>query len=302
LRPTSASRQRINCGTLWGTRMLSLPDPTSHSLVADWVELAASVDDMPISRSVVARAVEASAGKAPDESFISDVWSDLRSRHRLYNPARFTIDDATVTPVNNPRSRAEYLTCLLLSLYGVHDNAPAKLFERLTCAAVTKLLPARALVFGWPCAKGRGKRPGEQTLLGRLIRDFAREAHERYVEQPSSRYKDRGVDVICWVPFPDGRSSQIVLLLQCAAGHDWAGKLPVPLEAWIQYIHWAHDPVRGFAVPCVIADSIWHDKALDKGILLDRVRIVNSVADGVPDAGLAAELNAWVNAQLMSND
>ena len=282
--------------------MLSLPDPTSHSLVADWVELAASVDDMPISRSVVARAVEASAGKAPDESFISDVWSDLRSRHRLYNPARFTIDDATVTPVNNPRSRAEYLTCLLLSLYGVHDNAPAKLFERLTCAAVTKLLPARALVFGWPCAKGRGKRPGEQTLLGRLIRDFAREAHERYVEQPSSRYKDRGVDVICWVPFPDGRSSQIVLLLQCAAGHNWANKHSVPLGAWIQYIHWACDPVIGFSVPCVIADGIWHDTARDKGILLDRIRIVNSVADGVSDTSLAAGLNAWANAQLKSND
>jgi hypothetical protein len=163
-------------------------------------------------------------------------------------------------------------------------------------------LPARALVFGWPQTTGRRRTPGESTLLGRLIRDFAREAHERFDKQPSSRFKDRGVDVICWVPFPDGRSCQIVLLLQCAAGHNWADKHSVPLGAWIQYIHWACDPVIGFAVPCVIADGIWHDTSRDKGILLDRVRIVNSVADGVPDAGLVAELNAWVNAQLMSND
>jgi len=282
--------------------MLLLPDPTSHDRVADWVELTAAVDDRPISRSAIARAVEASAGKAPEESFLSFVWGDLRSRYGLYNPARFTIDDATVTPVNDPRSRAEYLTCLLLSLYGEHEAAPTKLFERLTCEAVRRLLPARALVFGWPFPKGRGRRPGESTLLGRFIRDFAREAHERYVEQPSSRFRDRGVDVICWVPFPDGRSSQIVLLLQCAAGHNWADKHSVPLGAWIQYIHWACDPVIGFSVPCVIADGIWHDTARDKGILLDRIRIVNSVADGVSDTSLAAGLNAWANAQLKSND
>jgi hypothetical protein len=187
-------------------------------------------------------------------------------------------------------------------LYGANEPAPTKLFERMTCEAVTKLLPARALVFGWPFVKGRGRRCGEQTLLGRLIRTVANETRERYVEQPSSRFKDRGVDVICWVPFPDGRSSQIVLLLQCAAGHNWANKHSVPLGAWTQYIHWACHPVIGFAVPCIIADGTWYDTSVDKGILLDRARIVNSVSDGVRDRSLAAELNAWVNAQLMSND
>jgi hypothetical protein len=282
--------------------MLSLPAPTSHNLVADWVELTTAVNDRSISRSVVAREVEASAGKAPEESFISDVWSHLRSRYGLYNPARFTVDDATVTPVNNPRSQAEYLTCLLLSLYGVHDNGPAKLFERLTCAAITQIWPGQAMVFGWPFQKKPGNKPREKTMLERFIRALAKDTNERFGDKPSSRFKDRGVDVIAWIPFSDGRSGQIVILLQCAAGHNWTAKLPVPLDAWNQYIHWAHTPVKGFAVPCVIADRIWHDTSVDKGILLDRVRIVNSVSDGVRDRSLAAELNTWANAQLKNND
>ena len=282
--------------------MLGLPDPTSHYSVADWVELITAVEDRPASRSAVARAIEADTGNAVEESFVSDVWNDLRSRCNLYHPARFAIDDAIVTPVNNPESRAAYLTCLLLSLYGAHETTPTKLFERLTCQAVRKLLPARAVVFGWPFTKKRGMKPSGETVLGTFIRAVARDANERFVEQPSSRFKDRGVDVIGWVPFQEGRSSQVVILLQCAAGHNWAAKLCVPLEAWRQYVHWACSPLIGFAVPCVIADSIWHDQAVEKGILLDRPRIVNSVSDGVSDRDLAAALSGWVNRELKKSD
>ena len=63
--------------------------------------------------------------------------------------------------------------------------------------------------------------------------------------------------------------------MQCYAGQDWKGKLPVPLESWYQYIHWAFNPVRGFAVPRVLPERDWHEASTDKGLLFDRPRIIN---------------------------
>ena len=55
--------------------------------------------------------------------------------------------------------------------------------------------------------------------------------------------------------------------LQCAAGHNWRDKLPVPVDAWLQYIHWACNPLKAFAVPCVVDEKDWHEMSKDKGIL-----------------------------------
>ena len=224
-------------------------------------------------------------------------------RHKLYHPPRFAIDETAVDAPKKSPSNAEYLTCLFLSLYGANESTPTKLFERMTYSVLMKYLPARAMVFGWPFGKKGGKKTAEQTLLEELVRTVARDSHERFAEAPSSRFKDRGVDVIGWVPFPDGRSSQIVVLLQCAAGHNWVDKRAVPLEAWTQYIHWScKRPVIGFSVPCVIEDHIWHDHAMDKGILFDRARIINGLSDGVDDHKLASELRAYVRSQTKNRD
>lgn len=281
--------------------MLSLPDPTSHYRVADWVELTVAVTRKSVSRSSIARVLEAN-GKDAEESFLADVWNNLKSRHELYHPQRFNIDEISVDALKKPPSCAEYLACLLLSLYGAYESTPTKLFERMTHCVLMKYLPARAMVFGWPFTKRRGRNPDEKTLLEEMIRSFAQSSHERFVERPSTRFKDRGVDVIGWVPFPDGRSGQIVVLLQCAAGHNWAHKQPVPMGAWTQYVHWACPPVIGFSVPCVIDESSWHDQAVVKGVLLDRPRIVNSLSSGVEDGKLASELKAFVKSWIEDLD
>jgi hypothetical protein len=111
--------------------------------------------------------------------------------------------------------------------------------------------------------------------------------------------------IISWRPFAepevsDRRSGQWVLLTQCASGHNWPQKTSeLPIGSWVQYIHWATDPSVGFAVPCVVHDSVWHDITREvKGLIFDRVRLVNHLPNGVVNTELRAELEKWVGEQI----
>lgn len=187
----------------------------------------------------------------------------------------------------------------MLSLFGVQGNTqpPAKLFERLTCEAIGRYLSGSGAVFGSPSDQDETQDKRESQIK-RRIKKFADDLKERFCEAPPSRFNDRGLDVIGWIPFSDERSGQVVVLLQCAAGHNWRDKLPVPIDAWLQYVHWACNPLKAFAVPCVVDEKDWHEMSKDKGILFDRVRILNLLSDGVKDPALCNELDSWVTNQL----
>jgi hypothetical protein len=144
-----------------------------------------------------------------------------------------------------------------------------------------------------------------QAAIGSRVQQVSELLRERLVEAPQSRYKDRGVDIISWKPFaePDyanRRSGQLVVLSQCASGHDWRKKTTeLPMGSWKQYLHWAADPMSAFAVPCVIKDDLWHDVAREvNGLVFDRVRLVNQLPQGVQDSGLRAALEAWHTEQI----
>lgn len=274
--------------------MISMPDPTSVVAVADWIELFVVTTRRIVSKASLAHLIEAYWGNESSESFISDVWRELIVRQRLYANSPFEVHERMVEPNEElqVQDSPEYLVCLILSLFGVHDQDSPKLFERLTCRAIEKYLSGEAFVLGWPTAAG------EPVSIQQKCMDVAKRLNERFVESPDARYKDRGVDVVGWKPFGEKRSGQIVVLLQCAAGHNWAAKRSVPLGAWEQFIHWAYNPIKAFAVPGIVSQRDWHDKSRDNGIIFDRIRIINLLADGMGDSELSATLQDWVNVQL----
>lgn len=279
--------------------MVELPDPGSVRRVADWIELNVSVTHEGLSKAEASSAIERLAGQEPAESFMSDVWRELEHRRHLYTNPTFQVGARTIEPEPDVEPSIEYLACLILSLFGVRGTTrdPGKLFERITSKAVGGYLSGKAFVFGWPTPL-ESELEDDESQMKRKIRVVANALGERFSESPPARFNDRGVDVIGWIPFAKGRSSQLVILVQCYAGQDWKGKIPVPLESWYQYVHWGHNPIRGFAVPRVIPERDWHEGSTDKGMLFDRPRIVNSITTDIHDAALTAELNTWVSAQL----
>jgi len=215
-----------------------------------------------------------------------------RPPQKYYKVEGRVVESQLTAPAPN-----EYLACVLLSLFGVQGNThiPAKLFERLTREAVERFLAGKAVVFGWPFEKPESD---EETAIKHKVRSLANDLGEKFYETPASHFKDRGLDVVGWIPFNDGRSGQVVVLLQCAAGHNWEGKLPVPIDAWCHYIHWACNPIKAFAVPCVVDEKDWHEISRDKGILFDRIRILNLLMSGIKEKELNDELGQWVQGQL----
>lgn len=282
--------------------MLSLDDADDAERVADWIELELSLGEPSFSKSRVGAIVRDASGNEPSEAFISDIWRHLRRRSGLYSSPFFEIEDDIVSRRDDVSAgRLEYEVCLFYSLYGASAlrGAEPKLFERMSAEAIRHHINGDVFVFGWPVL------PDVEAAIGERIKKAADLLRERFVEPPATRYKDRGVDIITWLPFaePDNasrRSGQLVVLSQCAAGHDWREKThELPMASWKQYIHWASDPMPGFAVPCVITDDIWHDVAREvNGLVFDRVRLIRHLPEGVKDSSLKSDLEAWRTEQI----
>lgn len=278
--------------------MIDLPDPGSIPRVADWLELSVTASSEALSKAATTSVIESVAGEEPSEAFISSVWRELEYRHNLYEAPSFEVRDRTIEPRRDTEPCAEYVACLLWSLYGVQGvtQYPAKLFERITCKAVERYLSGNAFVFGWPSEPPNDDDEGSQVK--RKIKKAADDLGETFIEAPKPQFNDRGVDVIGWIPFAERRSGQIVMLLQCTAGRDWKNKLPVPLENWREYIHWSATPIPAFAIPAIVKERDWHERSREKGMIFDRARIVNLLPTGTDDRELVDELNTWVRQAL----
>ena len=274
--------------------MIELPDAHSHLCVADWIEIHLATSADAISKAELSSIIEGSTGEEASDAFLSSVWNELSIRQERYFAPSFGVAERRINRVNGRQHRIEYIACLILSLFGAPDGQiPGKLFERLSALALQEYVKGEVFLFGWPVLDGT------EIAIGQRVREAAGQLGERFAEAPARRYLDRGVDIIAWKKFGERRSSQFIILAQCAAGKHWQNKTrDLPKESWEQYIHWACNFVTAFFVPCIIPDSLWHDISREAGILFDRVRIINFLPNGITDPQLSAELSRWAEGQL----
>jgi hypothetical protein len=203
--------------------MLEIKDPTSIESVADWVELNLAIGEHELSKSEVAIAIERNSGDDQAEAFLSSVWRELEDRQSLYATAFYKIKDSVVEWVFPTPAPIEYVTCLIFSAFGVIGNTTiaGKLFERIARKAIENYLRGNADVFGWPFEPTA---PSDETKLKIMVSQLASKLNEKFSESPDSDFKDRGIDIVGWIPHHDHRSNQVVMLLQCGAGLHWAKK------------------------------------------------------------------------------
>ena len=279
--------------------MFELPEVDDAQRVADWVELALALEEREsISKAWLTSIIEQSVGEQPSENFLSDIWRVLGDRASRYCQPRFSVDSNLIRRIESTGPIEPYVACLLFSLYSINQrrNDP-KLFERLIAICVGEYLGGESYVFGWPVLEDI------PANIESRVKDVCTKTREKFAAAPQSRYKDRGVDIISWKPFLENtsehRSNQIVVLSQCAIGGDWRSKTgQIPLDAWKQYIHWANQPIKAFAVPMVIHDDLWHDISVEAGLLFDRIRIVNYVPLTFPDIDLLDEIRVWIGSEV----
>lgn len=242
------------------------------------------------SKSEVKSLIERASGEEAKDHFIDSVWSEISRRQRLYGDAPpFTVENSSVSCVIDWKDKPDYMTCLILSMFGnsipKETSETGKLFERISNEAVKKYLNMQSVISGYPsdvCIKETIQRMGEEIAFG--LPEKAKEA---------------GVDILAWRPFGDGRPSQVVLLVQCASGKNWAGKLDdICLKAWNQYVRWRTDPIKAITVSKIITEEDFGESSNRGGVIFDRARLFRNIVDSCLSTDLKQDLLEWCKAKL----
>lgn len=266
---------------------LDIPDTLDHNSVADWIELSVCYEGSPVSKAGVSHKIEMTSGSEPSDTFISSVWDELEIRMSLYgDEPPFVVDSFEITPNINWKTQPEYVMCLILSLTGnpVDPTPTGKLFERLSKDAIKNYLNGEAIVTGHPTAY--------------TITQICQLTHEKFKTELPSNYKDRGVDVIAWKPFDDNRGNQIIVLMQCAGGHNWTKKTgDVIVRAWTEkYMTFACSPVKGFSTAVIVSNKDeFEEVSFETDLLFDRTRIYRNTIGVDLEGNLRSEIYDWCN-------
>jgi len=272
-----------------------IPSPNDINNVADWAEFYIAYIEESLSKAALSSAIEQSRGFEPPEDFIISVWNELETRNKRYGSnCPFRIDSLTIEPTINWKEIPDYMLCLIFSLEGnPNTNAVSaaysgKLFERICQIAIKNYIQGNCIVYGHP----------HEQDVSKIANDLLK---EKFNQLPPSYRKDRNLDLFAWKSFDDDRASQIIMLIQCAAGHNWKTKLTeLSLRAWELYIHYAAIPIKGFTIPRVISsndDLLEHSR--DAGVIFDRTRLFRNIESSQRNVEFVEELNIWCDLRLL---
>lgn len=269
--------------------MYDIPNPTRIESIADWVEFYVILTHTELSKSELRSYLEASSGSEPSEELVDGVWMELDTRERLYGTdPPFRVQSGLIQPAFEWKDRPEYMTCLIFSLEGNPTDTlqSGVLFERIICEAIRNFISGESIPVGFP-----------ETMRAE---DIANALNEHYIYEPPEYRKDRNLDVVAWKPFYDERASQIVVLIQCAAGHSWTSKkTELNLDAWCKYIHFACKPIKGLGIPIVITNKErLEEDSTDAGLILDRARIYRNITKDLKPSQLKNDLETWCISRL----
>ena len=221
-----------------------------------------------------------------DEDLADSILQLVEHEQSFFEAPILKVDRGLIEPlVDDWTDLPALLMCLHYESEGAAGDAlGTRLFERVVAVALASHLGQQ--IFDNGATSGGG-------LTRRIIR-FAELASLGLGRPPDPRYKDDRVDLIAHTSHLDGRSANLYVLVQCAAGIRWQEKQVVVLDRWAQYLNWPRDNL----VPAIATSHFlsptdrWLDLSSEFGMLMDRVRIHRAYGDG--EIGLNAELVVWL--------
>ena len=135
--------------------------------------------------------------------------------------------------------------------------------------------------------------------LNQYLDEFISYCFEIRGRMANGHYKDDGVDVIGFKLFGDGRSANLYILLQCAAGIHWRTKKEIKLSRWTQYIFWYPECIiSSISTVDFVSQKDWEKQTSSFGMLIDRVRIYNTLYQTNVEESLRNEVLAWAKPTL----
>lgn len=270
--------------------MIPLPNTDSIESVADWIELYTIYYNKSISKSTII-----SLMNIEEETYVDSIINELLNRSSLYGDASpFKVEGRKITPNIKWNDQPEFTMCLIFSIWGAEkkkgENGGTKLFEKLSKEAAKFYLEGEAEVIGFP---------NEKNLRGQFERLTKLTCEEKGHRDPKPTDKDKGVDIIAWKPHRDGRSNQLILLLQCCAGIHYYQKSAIVLKTWKALMHWRTEPIPGITMPRIVADRDWVEMSDKYNLIFDRIRIYKAIySKPLTDTTLKQQILKWCENKL----
>lgn len=247
----------------------------------EWLELNLLKNNRTLSKSTI-------GSLSGEEEAIVDQWiSILENRTLLYKNPIYTISNNKITPNYSWSDIPEYFLCLYYSFNGANDySGGTGLFEKISAYALKNFLNGEVFILGFPATKS----------FNEYLDDIGDLCFEDRILPAHYTYKDDGVDVVGYKSFDDKRSSNLYILLQCAAGKHWTAKRAIVMNRWLKYFKWYSDNlIQSISTVDYVESEKWDKHASTFGMLLDRLRIYNFLYEKNVDAHLRSEVYQWCN-------
>lgn len=258
-----------------------MPDyfPYIEGLEIEWLELNLLKTGRSMSKSTVMSLLT-----DPDENQVDSWFTELMDRNFDLSTPYYTQTGNTIKPEFGWSDVPEYFLCLYFSYAGAYnDHVGTRLFERISGIAMKNFIGGEIFSLGFPSGKNLNQELDELAPL--CYEDRGRPAHPDY--------KDDGVDIICYKNFGDNKSSNLYVLLQCAAGINWKSKNMINMDNWVQYIFWvSKNIVTSLSTTEYVKDRQWEKSSSRYGLLMDRNRVLNWYNKSI-DASLRKEVQVW---------
>jgi hypothetical protein len=224
------------------------------------------------------------------ENLIDSIFRELQNRTHLYkNDYPFELIEGNKIilkeGVENDTRQKVYIFLLLasnLSIFDLFTNELTTEFETISFEALKNFLPPKSIV----------KEMGQNTQYSgntiNKIKELANEINikvdEEAIKQISEKAnKEKGLDLIGWIPFDDGLPNLIMILCQCACGKEWYKKVSETNRYEHYFRFHCKRPIHSMFIPYSqinYQETIFYQfTELPDTLLFDRKRILNHIKD-----------------------
>jgi hypothetical protein len=285
---------------------LSLPASIADRVAtADWLEATMLIGNIShASRADVRSALKSAAENQEELDVLVDLTFREVARRAQFAPRGYPFKpDVGGISLDSAIDALGYafMLCLSVSQFLRAERRQQEvevMFDSLVADALAAYLGPNSvsLRFGTPVSGGR------PTVFLDALRWLCEKM--RLTLGPACRKKpkrnDGGVDVVAWTPFPDTRSGFITILAQCTVQIDWRPKArDISEDLWRGWVDFGRSPLTCIAVPFVISHNYdkWDEVRRTSGIVLERLRIIELVAQGSVSA--RSDIASWVAAEAL---
>lgn len=270
--------------------MIDLSNESSER-IADWIEiLAASQRGKPLSIQKIQEVSQSFANLS--SNMVPYAFRQLVRRSQVLGESYPFIVDETYIVTRKSVDDSTYLQLLFLTPGSGVSTAgsvwnlekASKLFEDIVESALATFFGqnTRTVNFGFPSRNGR---PAEFPAAVAWLSEKTNIRLGNAYRPP--RKKDGGVDIFVWKAFADNKPGIPIMLVQCTIKDDYINKIgDIDIKLWSSWLSSDIEPLVALAVPGVVNKDEYWSEITTRGILLDRLRLVESCHDAVGELPL----------------